>query len=67
VIDQAPNLKPQEPKMSDLKNKVKETIDDAARAAKKATDHVSEKAKDAAYQTGKKVEQVGEKIKDAGK
>jgi hypothetical protein len=65
VFDRA--LKPREPPMSDLKDKVKDTIDDAAHAAKKTTDHVAEKVKDAAYETGKKVKEVGEEIKEKGK
>jgi hypothetical protein len=60
-----PNL--QEPPVSDFKDKVKEGIDDAARAAKQATDEAAQKAKDAAYEAGKKVEQAGKDLKDAGK
>jgi hypothetical protein len=53
--------------MSDAKEKVKETIDDAAAAAKKATDKAAEKGSEAAKRTGEAVEKAGERIKDAGK
>ena len=50
----------------DTQEKVKDKIDDAAHAAKKATDSAAEKMKDAAYETGKAVKNVGEKIKEQG-
>ena len=43
--------------MSDLKNKAKEKIDDAAVATKKAVDQVVDKSKDVAHNVGKKMEE----------
>jgi ElaB/YqjD/DUF883 family membrane-anchored ribosome-binding protein len=51
--------------MSDLKDKAKEKIDQAADAAKTTTAKVIDKSKDAAHATGKKVEKGGKKLKDA--
>ena len=43
--------------MSDLKDKTKKKIDDAAEAAKKAADKVVDKSKDVAHSAGKKMEE----------
>ena len=64
--------------MSDTKGKIKDGINEAAHAAKKATDTVAEKAGDAAHATknavgsavhkaGDAVERAGEKVKKMGK
>jgi hypothetical protein len=53
--------------MSDTQEKIKDRIDDAAHAAKKATDEAAQKVKDAAYETGKAVKNAGEAIKEKGK
>jgi hypothetical protein len=50
--------------MSDLKNKAKEKIDDAADAAKKASAKVADKAKDIAHKGGKKMEEGGKRLQD---
>jgi F0F1-type ATP synthase membrane subunit b/b' len=50
--------------MSDLKDKAKEKIDDAARAAKKVTDHATDTAKDLAHKAGKKMEEGAKRLKD---
>jgi uncharacterized protein YjbJ (UPF0337 family) len=51
--------------MSDLKDKAKEKIEDAADAAKKATGKVVDKSKDVAHSAGKKMEQGGKWLQDA--
>ncbi len=51
--------------MSDLKDKAKETIDDAARAAKKVTDQATDAAKDLAHKAGKKLEEGAKRLKNA--
>jgi gas vesicle protein len=53
--------------MSDTQEKIKDKIDDAAHAAKKATDEAAQKMKDVAYETGKAVKNAGEAIKEKGK
>jgi hypothetical protein len=50
--------------MSDTKDKVKESIDNAADKAKKATETVVDKTKDAAHTVGEKVKEAGQAIKD---
>jgi ElaB/YqjD/DUF883 family membrane-anchored ribosome-binding protein len=51
--------------MSNLKDKTKKKIDDAADAAKKAADQVIDKSKDVAHSAGKKVEEGGKRLQDA--
>ena len=51
--------------MSDLRDKAKDKIDEAAVAAKKATDHVVDKTKDLAHKAGKKMEEAGKQLQDA--
>jgi hypothetical protein len=51
--------------MSDLKDKVKEQIDDAAEATKKVLDSAVDKSKDIAHEIGKRVEQGGKRLQDA--
>jgi hypothetical protein len=51
--------------MSDLKDRAKEKIDDAAHGAKKATDKVVDKSKDFAHGAGKKMEEGGKRLQDA--
>jgi hypothetical protein len=51
--------------MSDLKDKAKEKIDDAADATKKASDKVIDKSKDVAHSAGKKMEEGGKRLQDA--
>jgi|SRR5450432_1534446 gas vesicle protein len=51
--------------MSDLKDKAKEKIDDAADAAKKAAAKVVDKSKDVAHSAGKKMEEGGNRLQDA--
>ena len=64
--------------MPDTKDKIKDGINDAAHAAKKATETVAEKVGDAAHATknaaenaaakvGNVVHKAGDKIKDMGK
>jgi hypothetical protein len=48
--------------MSDIKEKVKDKIDDAAEITKKAVDAVAEKSKDAAHKAGKQLEQGGKRL-----
>jgi hypothetical protein len=50
--------------MSDLKDKTKEKIDDAADAAKKVAGKVVDKSKDVAHTTGKKLEEGGKRLQD---
>jgi methyl-accepting chemotaxis protein len=54
-------------RMSDTKDKVKETIDAGAAKAKEATDKAAEKAREAAKGVGKAVQNTGKKIADIGK
>jgi len=51
--------------MSNLKDKTKKKIDDAADAAKKAADQVIDKSKDVAHSAGKKMEEGGKRLQDA--
>ncbi len=51
--------------MSDVKDKAKQKIDDAADAAKKAASHVVDKSKDVAHSAGKKMEEGGNRLQDA--
>lgn len=51
--------------MSNLKDKAKEKIDQAASAVKNTTDKVVDKSKDVAHSAGKKIEQKGKALKDA--
>jgi hypothetical protein len=48
--------------MSDLTDKAKNKINDAADVAKKATDKVADKTKDLAHSTGKKLEEGAKKL-----
>ena len=57
--------KRREKEMGDLKDKVKEQIDDAAEATKKVLDKAVDKTKDVAHEIGKRVEQGGKRLKDA--
>jgi hypothetical protein len=56
---------PEEKSMSDLKDKVKDSVDAAAEAAKKAADVVTDKTKDAAHAAGKKMAEGAKKLKNA--
>ena len=51
--------------MSDMKDKAKQKIDDAAAGAKKAADKVVDKSKDVAHSAGKKMEEGGKRLQDA--
>lgn len=51
--------------MSDLKDKAKDKIDDAADATKRGAGKVVDKAKDLAHSAGKKLEEGGKKLKDS--
>jgi hypothetical protein len=51
--------------MSDLRDKSKKKIDDAANAAKKAAHQVVDKSKDIARSAGKKMEEGGKRLQDA--
>lgn len=51
--------------MSDLKDKAKQKIDDAAELARKATQKVADKSKDAAHTMGKKMEKGGKRLQGA--
>ena len=51
--------------MSDLKDKAKVKIDDAAHAAKRATSNVIDKSKDLVHAAGKKMEDGRKKLRDA--
>jgi hypothetical protein len=48
--------------MSDLKDKAKNKINDAADVAKKAADKVADKTKDLAHSAGKKLEEGAKKL-----
>lgn len=50
--------------MSNLKDKAKDKIDVAAKAAKKTSDKVMEKSRDLAHQAGKAVEKGGKRLQD---
>jgi ElaB/YqjD/DUF883 family membrane-anchored ribosome-binding protein len=51
--------------MSNIKDKAKAKIDDAASAVQKTSDKVVDKAKDATHQAGKAVEKGGKRMQDA--
>ena len=51
--------------MSDMKDKAKQKIDDAADGAKKAADKIVDKSKDVAHSAGKKMEKGGKQLQDA--
>lgn len=51
--------------MSDLKDKAKDKIDDAADATKKAAGKVVDASKDIAHSAGKKLEEGGKRLQDA--
>lgn len=51
--------------MSDVKDKLKNKIDDAADAGKKVVDKVVDKSKDAAHEAGKHLEKGGKRLQDA--
>ena len=51
--------------MADTSDKVKDTIDDTAKAAKNATDTVAEKATEAGHATKKAAENLAEKAGNA--
>lgn len=51
--------------MSDMKDKAKQKIDDAADGAKKAADRVVDKSKDVAHSAGKKMEEGRKQLQDA--
>ena len=51
--------------MSNLKDKTKKKIDDAADAAKKAADQVIDKSKDVAHSLGKTMEKGGKRLQGA--
>jgi len=50
--------------MSNLKDKVKVKIDDAADAAKKTTGKVVDKAKDLTHKAGESIEKGGKRLQD---
>ena len=50
--------------MTDMKDKAKQKIDDAADAAKKAAGKVVDKSKDVAHSAGKKLEVGGKRLQD---
>lgn len=51
--------------MSDLKDKAKEKIDDAAAAARKVTDQAARKTKDLVHKVGKTIEEGGKRLQNA--
>ncbi len=51
--------------MTDLKDQTKNKINEAATAAKKATDKVIDKAKDVAHASGEKLDETAKKLKKA--
>ena len=53
--------------MSDIKNKVKEGIDDAAAKTKSVAGKAIDKTKDAVRAGGDAVKEAGNKMKNAGK
>ena len=48
--------------MSNIKDRAKSKIDDAATAAKKGADKVAAKSRDLAHQAGKSVEKGGKRL-----
>ena len=50
--------------MSDLKDRVKQKIDEGVDAAKKVTDQAVDKTKDFAHRAGKKIEKGGKRLQD---
>jgi hypothetical protein len=58
-------LKRGEKAMSNVKDKLKNKIDDAAEASKKAVDKVVDKSKDAAHKAGEQLERGGKRLQDA--
>jgi hypothetical protein len=55
----------QERIMNDFRDKAKDKIDDAAKAAKSATDKIADKSKEATHTAGKKLEEKGKKLQNA--
>ncbi len=53
--------------MTDVKDRVKDAIDEGAAKAKNATDAVAEKASETVQTVGEKVQDAGKKIEDSGK
>jgi gas vesicle protein len=51
--------------MSDVKDKLKNQVDDAADATKKAVDKVVDKSKDAAHKAGEHLERGGKRLQNA--
>ena len=51
--------------MSDIKDKAKQKIEEAADVARKAADKVTEKSKDVAHNVGKKMKEGGKRLQDA--
>jgi hypothetical protein len=51
--------------MSDVKDKLKNKIDDAAEATKKVVDRVADKSKEAAHQAGEHLEKGGKRLQNA--
>ena len=51
--------------MSDMKDKAKRKIDEAAEGAKKVAEKVVDKSRDAAHNAGKKIEEGGKRLQDA--
>lgn len=50
--------------MTDLKDRAKEKVEDAAEATKKARDKVVEKSKNLAHDAGRKLEKGGKRLQD---
>ncbi len=65
VPDPDAMLKKGQKAMSDVKDKLKNKIDDAAEASKKAVDKVVDKSKDAAHKAGEQLERGGKRLQDA--
>jgi hypothetical protein len=51
--------------MSDVKDKLKNKIDDAADAGKKVVEKVVDKSKDAAHKAGEQLERGGKRLQNA--
>ena len=51
--------------MSDMRDKAKQKINDAADGAKKVVDKVVDKSKDVAHSAGKKMEEGGKRLQNA--
>ncbi len=51
--------------MSDVKDKLKNKIDDAADATKKMVDKVADKSKQAAHKAGEQLERGGKRLQEA--